>query len=94
MPDQIPREEKADRAHRAAAVAAAMEQSWLTSWIGRTVPVLFEEEEENGLWRGYTPQYVEVRARGADLHNAVRPVAIHTAGPTEVFGTLTEEGTP
>ena len=93
MPDQVPREEKADRARRAAAVAAAMEQSWLTSWIGRTVPVLFEEEKD-GLWRGYTPQYVEVRARGADLHDAIRSVTVHTAGPTEVFGTLTEEERP
>lgn len=49
-----------------------MERSWLTSWVGQTVPVLFEEEK-GGFWRGYTPQYVEVFVQGAGLHNRFEP---------------------
>ena len=93
MPHQVPNGEKADRAHRAAEVAGAMERSWLTSWVGQTVPVLFEEEKE-GFWRGYTPQYVEVFVQGAGLHNQIRTVTITAAGDTHVFGQLTQEENP
>ena len=67
-----------------------MEKSWLTGWIGQTVPVLFEEEKE-GFWRGHTPQYIEVRAKGADLHNVVAPVTITAAGEGLAYGTIKEE---
>ena len=70
-----------------------MERSWLTSWVGQTVPVLFEEEKE-GFWRGYTPQYVEVFVQGAGLHNQIRTVTITAAGDTHVFGQLTQEENP
>ena len=93
MPHQVPNGEKADRAHRAAEVASAMERSWLTSWVGQTVPVLFEEEK-GGFWRGYTPQYVEVFVQGAGLHNQIRTVTITAAGDTYVFGQLTQEENP
>ena len=93
MPHQVPNGEKADRAHRAAEVASAMERSWLTSWVGQTVPVLFEEEK-GGFWRGYTPQYVEVFVQGAGLHNQIRTVTITAAGDTHVFGQLTQEENP
>ena len=93
MSHQVPNGEKADRAHRAAEVAGAMERSWLTSWVGQTVPVLFEEEKE-GFWRGYTPQYVEVFVQGAGLHNQIRTVTITAAGDTHVFGQLTQEENP
>ena len=77
----------------AAEVASAMERSWLTSWVGQTVPVLFEEEK-GGFWRGYTPQYVEVFVQGAGLHNQIRTVTITAAGDTHVFGQLTQEENP
>lgn len=90
MPGQIPNAVKAQRAHRGAEIAGAMEKSWLTSWIGQTVPVLFEEEKE-GFWRGHTPQYIEVRAKGADLHNVVAPVTITAAGEGLAYGAIKEE---
>ena len=90
MPGQIPNAVKAQRAHRGAEIAGAMEKSWLTGWIGQTVPVLFEEEKE-GFWRGHTPQYIEVRAKGADLHNVVAPVTITAAGEGLAYGAIKEE---
>ena len=54
MPGQIPNGEKARRAHQGAELARAMEKSWLSSWMGQRVAVLFEEEKD-GFWRGYTP---------------------------------------
>ena len=59
MPGQVPRTEKEERAHRAAEVAAELRAAWLAGGIGRTAPVLFEEEKD-GLWRGHAPDYTEV----------------------------------
>ena len=94
MPDQIPNAVKAERAERASKTAAAMEKSWISGWIGKTVPVLFEEEKD-GFWRGYTPQYMEVRipASGQELHNEEKTVRITAAGETSAYGTI-EENAP
>ena len=75
MPGQVPRTEKEERAHRAAEVAAELRAAWLAGGIGRTAPVLFEEEK-NGLWRGHAPDYTEVYAEGAELHNVIKDVRI------------------
>ncbi len=94
MPDQLSNAVKADRAHRAAEVAGALRRSWLTGWIGKTVEVLFEEEKE-GFWRGYTPQYVEVTVTSEEnLHNTLRRVKLAAAGEDKIFGTLVEEERP
>ena len=90
MPGQLSNAEKANRAHRGAELAQAMERSWLTGWIGQTVPVLFEEEKD-GFWRGHTPQYIEVRVKGEHLHNQLRPVTITAAGDSLAYGTVKEE---
>ena len=90
MPGQLSNAEKASRAHRGAELAQGMERSWLTGWIGQTVPVLFEEEKE-GFWRGHTPQYIEVRVKGEHLHNQLRPVTITAAGDSLAYGTVNEE---
>ena len=73
MPGQVPRTEKEERAHRAAEVAAELRAAWLAGGIGRTAPVLFEEEK-NGLWRGHAPDYTEVYAEGVGLHNVIKTV--------------------
>ena len=66
---------KEERAHRAGEVARGLHQTWLESWVGQTLPVLFEEEKD-GLWRGHAPNYTEVFAPGQGLHNGIRNVKI------------------
>ncbi|MBQ3556996.1 MAG: tRNA (N(6)-L-threonylcarbamoyladenosine(37)-C(2))-methylthiotransferase MtaB [Oscillospiraceae bacterium] len=75
MPGQIANAVKADRAHAAAQVAEEMERAYLNRFVGRTVPVLFEEERE-GLWWGHTPNYIPVAVKGANLHNRVADVRL------------------
>ena len=83
-------QEKEARAHRAAAVAGEMEQAYLGRQLGKTVPVLFEEEK-NGLWRGHTPNYLEVCAEsGENLHNQLRQVALTEISGTRLIGKLVE----
>ncbi len=88
MPGQVPNAEKEERAHRAAAAAAEMERAYLEQWVGETLPVLFEEERD-GLWRGYTTRYTEVRvASGENLHNQLRPVRLERAQASCLTGVL------
>ena len=72
MPNQVPRGVKEERAREAAEEAARMEHSYLEQWD--RVTVLFEEERD-GLWRGHTTRYCEVRVpSGENLHNQLRRV--------------------
>ena len=74
---------KDERAHRAAAVAEKMHQSYLHACVGKTYPVLFEQVKE-GCYAGHAPNYMEVEVTGQDLHNQVRYVNI-TAVKGEVL---------
>ena len=75
MKEQVPAAIKEDRAHRAAAVANAMGQNYLNRLVGRTLPVLFEQDEQ-GRSKGHAPNYVEVHFKEPGLHNVVRNVTI------------------
>lgn len=87
MPGQVPNAVKEDRAHRAGAVARDMHRSWLESWVGQTLPVLFEEEKD-GLWRGHAPNYTEVFVSGQRLHNVICDVKITGLHNEGLLGTL------
>lgn len=93
MPLQQPKAVKEERCRRAAAVAQALEQEYLSQWVGQTLEVLFEETAEGvpsgkGLWRGHAPNYVQVTARGADLHNVLRNVKITGVEGSALTGEL------
>ena len=76
LPGQVLNAVKEDRAHRAAQIARTMQDAYLDSWVGETVPVLFEEERE-GLWRGHTTRYCEVTVPSVQpLHNQIRQVQL------------------
>ena len=76
LPGQVLNAVKEERAHRAAQIARTMQDTYLDSWVGETVPVLFEEERE-GLWRGHTTRYCEVKVQSAQpLHNQLRQVRL------------------
>jgi len=88
MDGQILNAEKESRAHRAGAVAAGMEREYLSTFVGETVEVLFEEHK-NGFWRGYTTRYVEVAAQSEDdLHNRFRQVRITAVDGGRLLGEL------
>ena len=76
LPGQVRNAVKEERAHRAAQIARTMQDAYLDSWVGETVPVLFEEERD-GLWRGHTTRYCEVTVQSAQpLHNQLRQVRL------------------
>ena len=91
MPEQVSNAVKEERTHRAGAVAREMHRAWLESWVGQTLPVLFEEEKD-GLWRGHAPNYTEVFVSGEGLHNAVKEVTITGLQGEGLLGVLSVSG--
>ncbi len=86
--EQVPKAVKEERCARAAETAAEMHRDYLRRWVGRQVPVLFEERGESGLWRGHAPNYMVVEAEGADLHNRTLPVTLAGTDGESLRGTL------
>ena len=78
---------KEERAARAAQVAHGMRQAYLAGCVGKTYPVLFEQEKD-GLYTGHAPNYAEVTVQGRDLHNQVREVRITACRGETLLGEL------
>ncbi len=88
MDGQVSARDKELRAKQAAQVAGELEQNWLHSLVGQTLPILFEEQK-NGLWHGHAPNYAQVRAAGEDLHNQIRSTLIYGIEGGILSGRLT-----
>lgn len=56
MPGQIPQAEKEQRAARAAEVEAELRQHYQGGFLGKCLPVLFEQQDGQGRWTGHTPK--------------------------------------
>ena len=92
MPDQVLNAVKEERARLAAEIAAGMENDYLSQFPGQREEILFEEERE-GLWRGHTTRYCEVRvSSGEDLHNQLRQVSVTDVGDGFLEGELLNLG--
>ena len=78
---------KEERAARAAQVAHRMHQTYLEGCVGRTYPVLFEQEKD-GLYTGHAPNYMAVAVQGREFHNQVREVTITACNGETLSGVL------
>ena len=89
MPGQHPNAIKEHRASLAAKVASRLEMQYNEAMIGKTYPVLFEQEE-HGYYTGHAPNYVKVYADGQNLHNQIKSVKITALYRDGVLGQLEE----
>lgn len=85
MPDQIPKAEKERRAHIAGCRTAALHHRFLESKVGQTLSVLFEQQKD-GVYSGFSPEYCEVHTKGEALHNMVKEVTILSANENYLVG--------
>lgn len=77
MPAQVPYETKRRRSDAMAALARESGARFRTRFLGRTLPVLWEEAAADGLWTGYTANYLRVYARGrGDIGGRILAVRI------------------
>lgn len=88
MDGKLATEVKNVRVHRLNGIAAETRKIFLKEQVGKTVTVLFETEKD-GMLHGYTPNYVEVAAKGsADLCNKTAKVYIYEAEEEFVYGKI------
>ena len=78
---------KEERAARAAEAAQRMHRAYLEGCIGRTYPVLFEQEKD-GHYIGHAPNYMEVAVNGHNLHNQIREVTITACNGETLWGEI------
>ena len=89
MPGQHSNAVKEFRAARAAEVASQLELQYNHTMIGKSFPVLFEQEER-GFYTGHAPNYVKVYVKDKDLHNTIKQVKITAVLEDGVLGELEE----
>ena len=75
MPLQHGNDEKERRAKLAQKTAKVLEETYLTSLIGTTQSVLWEQEED-GYFTGHAPNLAKVYTKGRNLHNQVKDCRI------------------
>ena len=88
MPGQHPNAVKEARSAAATQKAADLSRIYRQKFIGKTLPVLFEEMQGES-FSGHAPNYIKVYARGENLRNKIVPVtvtALYEDGVTGVIG--------
>lgn len=87
MPGQLTHAVKDRRATEAQAAAEEMQLAYLDAQIGKTLPVLFETEQE-GVWQGHSDNYCEVLSEGEQLHGIMRSVQITAREGKKIVGKI------
>jgi threonylcarbamoyladenosine tRNA methylthiotransferase MtaB len=77
----VPTEAIKERSERLRALSAAKRVAFARRYVGGEVEVLFEQQEDTGLWTGLTGNYLRVGVPSAGpLRNQLRRVSVRDAG--------------
>ncbi len=87
---QVEMSVREERAARAAAVAERLHRSYLERCVGKSFPVLFEQDRGSGSV-GHAPNYMPVTVDVKGLHNTVQNVRITAVDGDGLRGELREE---
>ena len=88
MTNQIDGNVKEERSQKLIELSNRNEKEYNEKYIGKKVEVLFEEEKD-GLWSGYTRNYVRVFAKSNEnLENIIREVKVKELLGTGLLGTI------
>lgn len=79
MGDHLPKHIKEERAARMLALGKELRSAYFQTQIGKTVDVLFEGKQKNGLWTGCTANYTPVCVQ-SDLPLAGKTAAVEITG--------------
>ncbi|MFH1169310.1 MAG: MiaB/RimO family radical SAM methylthiotransferase [Chloroflexota bacterium] len=86
LAEQVVDEAKRQRAQRMLALSRESARSFRSRFLGRTLPVLWEQSS-GGTWSGLTSNYIRVYAAGdEDLTNELLPVRLVRATEDGVWG--------
>jgi len=86
MPHQVSDKIKKERSQKMLALAQESAQNFSRRFLGRTMPVLFEQQS-NGVWSGHTANYIKVYTKTtADLTNKLLPLKLAEVRGDGVWG--------
>ena len=87
--EQIPGDIKEKRSKALLELSDKNEEEYLQRYIGKTVEVLFEEQDKDGFYRGHTANYIMVKAKcNRDVSGESFKVNIIEASHTELLGDI------
>lgn len=89
LPGQLPRLIKEQRARELIALGEETARAYREKWVGRQVSVLFEEPREDGLWEGYTPEYIRMLVPGG-AQGCILPVRVTGLDGEGLLGEICE----
>jgi threonylcarbamoyladenosine tRNA methylthiotransferase MtaB len=91
LPGRVGAETIKTRSARLRALSSRKRLEFGRRYLGRRVEVLFEQQEESGLWTGLTGNYLRVGTVSREpLRNQIRAVDVREVGPEIAIGTLAE----
>ncbi|MBZ4666054.1 tRNA (N(6)-L-threonylcarbamoyladenosine(37)-C(2))-methylthiotransferase MtaB [Mahella sp.] len=91
--DQVPPHIKEQRSHMMLRMAHELKMSFMRSHIGRTMPVLFEHEIEDGYYEGLTPNYIRVVMHSdTDISGRIINVQLNKAEDDYIEGGIEDGG--
>lgn len=94
MDGQVPESVKTVRWQEMTAAADEMREKYLSSLVGKTVPVLFERENSTEFHRGYAPDYTLIKISRKNpeksLRNRIISVIIEEYGQDGCFGSAVD----
>lgn len=87
--DQVPSDIKEQRTHKMLQVAQELKQAFMSRYIGRVMPVLFEQRVEDGRYEGLTPNYIRVLADADDdISGRILDVHLNTVYDDYIAGNI------
>ncbi len=87
MKQQVRKAVKEERSRTLINLGKQLEQKFNERFIGRTMDVLFEEKVSEGIYHGYTGNYIKVAVfSDEDLHNKLIPVNLKENRQTHILG--------
>lgn len=77
LPGAVPATVRAARAAQMRALGEQLAADYRRKFIGQMLPVLWEQRDEGGYWRGLTDNYLEVTLQSErDLYNQITPAKV------------------
>ncbi len=85
MPNQIDGNIKEERSHKLIKLSDENEKKFLDTYIGKTIEVLFEQDEQ-GYSKGHTSNYIVIKVKKKNIENQIIKVKIIDRDELELVG--------
>ena len=85
MPNQIDGNIKEERSHKLIKLSDENEKKFLDTYIGKTIEVLFEQDEQ-GYSKGHTSNYIVIKVKKKNIENQIIKVKIINRDELELMG--------